>query len=121
MTLRNLTPYIESLRDYYAQHRSIPPLSGLAELWGYRAKSWAAAIVAGLKEQGILEAAPGGRLRPGAHFPGEPATRAGKRQGERASEVDDPIEAAAAAWATEVSGAAAEAYAVVIRVVTLAG
>ncbi len=120
MTLRDLTPYVESLRDYYAQHRSIPPLSGLAQLWGYRAKSWASAIVAELKEQGILEAAPGGRLRPGPHFP-ESATRAGKRQEERAREADDPIEAAAAAWATEVSDAAAEAYALVIRVVTLAG
>lgn len=124
MSVSNLTPYIESLRDYYAQHRSIPSLSGLAHLWGYRAKSWAATIVAGLKQEGILETAPGRRLRPGPRFPEEVerAPRGANNQAEPASVVEeDPIEAAAAAWATEVSGAAAEAYALVIRVVTLAG
>jgi DNA-binding MarR family transcriptional regulator len=129
MSLSNLTPYIDSLRDYYSQHRSIPPLSGLAHLWGYRAKSWAAAIVAGLKQQGILETAPGRRLRPGPRFPleleGERVPHAGDEQGskrpsEPPSANGDPIEAAAAAWATEVSDSAAQAYALVIRIVTLA-
>jgi len=126
--MNDLTPYIESLRDYYAQHQSIPSLSGLAHLWGYRAKSWAAAIVEGLKEQGILEPAPGRRLRPGPRFPSgvRAAERAPRTGGHvtampSASGLEDPIEAAAAAWATEVSGPAAEAYALVVRVVTLAG
>jgi DNA-binding MarR family transcriptional regulator len=129
--MNDLTPYIESLRDYYAQHQSIPSLSGLAHLWGYRAKSWAAAIVEGLKEQGILEPAPGRRLRPGSRFPSEatgaraaePSSRTGGHVTAMpsASGHEDPIEAAAAAWATEVSGPAAEAYALVVRVVTLAG
>ncbi|MFL6602447.1 MAG: MarR family winged helix-turn-helix transcriptional regulator [Steroidobacteraceae bacterium] len=128
MSLSDLTPYIDSLRDYYSQHRSIPPLSGLAHLWGYRAKSWAAAIVAGLKQQGIVETAPGRRLRPGPQFPFEEerAPYGGDEQGskhpsEPPSGKGDPIEAAAAAWATEVPGTAAEAYALVIRIVTLAG
>jgi DNA-binding MarR family transcriptional regulator len=123
--MNDLTPYIESLRDYYAQHQSIPSLSGLAHLWGYRAKSWAAAIVEGLKEQGVLQPAPGRRLRPGPRFPSEVrrASPADSHHGasQPASGHEDPIEAAAAAWATEVSGPAAEAYALVVRVVTLAG
>ena len=125
MSPGNLTPYLDSLRDYYAQHRSIPSLSGLAHLWGYRAKSWAAAIVAGLKQEGMLEAAPGRRLRPGPQFHVKvartPAAGAGNNPNEAATGVEDPIEAAATAWATEVSGAAAEAYALVVRVVTVAG
>ncbi len=122
MTLSDLTPHIEALSDHYAKHRSIPPLSALARLWGYRAKSWAATIVTELKQQDILESAPGRRLRPGAKFPSRPerALRAAQAS-DRAFAHDDPIEAAAAVWATEVSGAAAEAYALVIRIATLAG
>ena len=121
MTLNDLTPHIEALSDYYAKHRSIPSLADLARLWGYRAKSWAAAIVAELKRQEILESAPGRRLRPGARFPFRPerALRAASARA-RAIARNDPIEAAAAVWATEVSGAAAEAYALVIRIATLA-
>jgi DNA-binding MarR family transcriptional regulator len=123
VTLNDLTPHIEALSDHYAKHRSIPPLSDLACLWGYRAKSWAAAIVAELKQREILESAPGRRLRPGAKFPlrperALPGVRAAR---DRAFARNDPIEAAAAVWATEVSGAAADAYALVIRIATLAG
>jgi DNA-binding MarR family transcriptional regulator len=122
VTFNDLTPHIEALSDHYARHRSIPPLSDLARLWGYRAKSWAAAIVTELKQQEILESAPGRRLRPGAKFP-LPAERAllAASARDRGSAPHDPIEAAAAVWATEVSGAAAEAYALVIRIATLAG
>jgi DNA-binding MarR family transcriptional regulator len=123
--MNDLTPYVDSLRDYYAQHRSIPSLASLADLWGFRAKSWAAAIVAGLKEQGFLETAPGRRLRPGARFlaAATQIRRVGNDRREPAPESarEDAIEAAAVAWATEVSGAAAEAYALVVRVVSLAG
>jgi DNA-binding MarR family transcriptional regulator len=121
VTSTDLSPHIESLSNYYAKHRSIPPLSGLAGLWGYRAKSWAAAIVAALKQQGILESAPGRRLRPGAKFPFSPerALRTGGAL-DRASARNDPIQAAEAVWAAEVSGAAAEAYTLVIRIAALA-
>jgi DNA-binding MarR family transcriptional regulator len=122
VTLNDLIPHIEALSEHYARHRSIPPLSDLARLWGYRAKSWAAAIVAELKQQAILESAPGRRLRPGAKFPFRPKqTPRAPSARARTFARNDPIEAAAAVWATEVSGTAAEAYAVVIRIATLAG
>src|SRR5262249_32458367 len=84
--------------------------------------------------QGILEATPDRRLRPGPQFPvGEErvpqaarkrAPRGDDKQGEftlgAGSSQKDPIEVAAAAWAAEVSDAAAEAYALIIRVVSVA-
>lgn len=64
----DLLPHLERLRAYYARHGAIPSMALLAELWGYRAKSWAARIVARMIEAGYLETAPGRRLRPGALF-----------------------------------------------------
>jgi DNA-binding MarR family transcriptional regulator len=112
-----LAPQIQALRAYYAEHRSIPSLAGLARLWGYGAKSWAAAIVQRLKREGILEDAPGRRLRPGTLF--EPAAAPPPRTRRRRAGAD-PIDRAAGTWAAEVSDQAAEAYALSFRIVTIA-
>lgn len=112
-----LAPHIRALRQYYAEHRSIPSLSALARLWGYGAKSWAAALVQRLKREGILEDAPGKRLRPGPLF--EPAAAPAPAPRRRRVGAD-PIDRAAGSWAAEVSDQAAEAYALSFRIVTIA-
>lgn len=120
MKAGELAAQVEALRRYHAEHRSIPPLSVLAQLWGFSAKSWAAAIVARLKQQGVLEDAPGRRLRPGPQFPGLPADSTQARRPGRRRGAADPIEQAATTWASEVSDLAAEAYALSFRIVTIA-
>ncbi len=120
MKSSELAAHVETLRGYYAEHRSIPSLSVLAQLWGFSAKSWAAAIVSRLKQDGVLEDAPGRRLRPGPQFRGSSATGAAVRRPARRRGEADLIETAATTWASEVSDLAAEAYALTFRIVTLA-
>lgn len=59
---------LEQLQDYYARHRVLPSYATMAGLLGLKSKSSVAALVARLKLQDFLEAAPGGRLRPGGRF-----------------------------------------------------
>jgi DNA-binding MarR family transcriptional regulator len=113
---------IQALRDYYARHGAIPSLSILARLWGYGAKSWAAVVVARLRREGVLETAPGRRLRPGPRFPAPPAAPEARAPapGRSRQRRADPIERAADSWASEVTDQAAEAYALTMRIVTVA-
>lgn len=60
--------YLAKLRDYYAEHRLLPSYSAVAALLGLRSTSAVAALVKRMKEAGLLDSAPGGRLRPGPRF-----------------------------------------------------
>src|SRR5687768_1340705 len=60
--------YLGKLQDYYARERIIPSTTQLSVLWNGKARSWTHRIMQRLKEEGFLENAPGGRLRPGPRF-----------------------------------------------------
>ena len=60
--------YLGKLQDYYARERIIPSTTQLSVLWNVKARSWTHQIVQRLKEEGFLENAAGGRLRPGPRF-----------------------------------------------------
>lgn len=64
----DISSYLGKLQDYYAQEKVIPSITELSVLWNGKARSWAHQIVQRLKEEGFLENAPGGRLRPGPRF-----------------------------------------------------
>lgn len=60
--------YLGKLQDYYAREKIIPSTTQLSALWNVKARSWTHQIVQRLKEEGFLENAPGGRLRPAPRF-----------------------------------------------------
>jgi repressor LexA len=60
--------YLAHLQDYYADHRTLPSFSAIAQMLGFRSKNAVSALVARLKLQGFLESAPDRRLKPGARF-----------------------------------------------------
>ena len=60
--------YLGKLQDYYAKEKIIPSTTQLSALWNVKARSWTHQIVQRLKEEGFLENAPGGRLRPTPRF-----------------------------------------------------
>jgi len=60
--------YLGKLQDYYAKEKIIPSTTQLSALWNVKARSWTHQIVQRLKEEGFLENAPGGRLRPAPRF-----------------------------------------------------
>jgi repressor LexA len=64
----DLLTYLGKLQDYYAREKIIPSTTQLSALWNVKARSWTHQIVQRLKEEGFLENAPGGRLRPAPRF-----------------------------------------------------
>ena len=64
----DISSYLGKLQDYYAQEKIIPSITELSALWNGKARSWTHQIVQRLKEEGFLENAPGGRLRPAPRF-----------------------------------------------------
>ncbi|SEL00726.1 LexA family protein [Nitrosovibrio tenuis] len=60
--------YLGKLQDYYVREKIIPSTTQLSALWNVKARSWTHQIVQRLKEEGFLENAPGGRLRPTLRF-----------------------------------------------------
>lgn len=64
----DISSYLGKLQDYYVRERIIPSITKLSVLWNGKARSWTHQIVQRLKEEGFLENAPGGRLRPGPRF-----------------------------------------------------
>ncbi|MEP6605273.1 MAG: S24 family peptidase [Nitrosospira sp.] len=64
----DISSYLGKLQDYYARERIIPSITELSVLWNGKARSWTHQIVQRLKEENLLENAPGGRLRPGLRF-----------------------------------------------------
>lgn len=60
--------YLGKLQDYFAREKIIPSTTQLSALWNVKARSWTHQIVQRLKEEGFLENAPGGRVRPAPRF-----------------------------------------------------
>ena len=60
--------YLDKLRDYFAQHHSLPSFSAIASLLGLRSTSSVSALAGRLKLQGFLDAGPDKRLTPGKRF-----------------------------------------------------
>lgn len=66
--MSNDRSYLESLQDYYAQHRALPSYASIGELLGLRSKSSVAALVARLKLAGFIDSTPDRRLAPTKRF-----------------------------------------------------
>jgi repressor LexA len=64
----NLSEYIGSLQDYFAEHQVVPSITELSTLWQIAGRSWTHRLVQRMKEAGYLEESPGRRLRPGPRF-----------------------------------------------------
>jgi repressor LexA len=64
----NDNDYLAELQDYYAEHRTLPSFSAIAQMLGFKSKNAVTALVARFKLQGFLESAPDKRLKPGARF-----------------------------------------------------
>ncbi|GBG15583.1 repressor LexA [Novimethylophilus kurashikiensis] len=60
--------YLAKLQDYYADHKTLPSYSTIAQMVGFKSKNAVTALVARLKLQGYLESAPDKRLKPGLRF-----------------------------------------------------
>lgn len=60
--------YLAKLQDYYADHKTLPAFSMIAQMLGFKSKNAVSALVARLKLQGYLESAPDKRLKPGSRF-----------------------------------------------------
>jgi repressor LexA len=60
--------YLDKLRNYYAQHRSLPSFSAIANLLGLKSTSSVSALAGRLKLQGFLDSGPDKRLTPGKRF-----------------------------------------------------
>lgn len=66
--LNNDAAYLEKIRDYFAEHRSLPSYSELGKLLGFKAKNAAFKLAARLSKNGFLGTGPTGRLVPGPRF-----------------------------------------------------
>ena len=66
--MSNDRSYLESLQDYYAQHRALPSYASIGQLLGLRSKSSVAAMVARLKLAGYVDSTPDKRLAPTRRF-----------------------------------------------------
>src|ERR1051325_7157451 len=66
--MSNDRSYLNSLQDYYAQHRALPSYASIGELLGLRSKSSVAALVARLKLAGFIDSTPDRRLAPTRRF-----------------------------------------------------
>ena len=60
--------HLAQLQDYYARHRVMPSYAAIGAQLGLKSKSSVAALVARLRLEGFLEAAPDKRMKPGARF-----------------------------------------------------
>jgi len=64
----NDAPYLDILRDYYAQHRVMPSYARIGQLLGFSSKGSVAELVERLKDAGYLESTNDRRLKPGRRF-----------------------------------------------------
>lgn len=60
--------YLGKLQDYFADHKSLPTYSFIAQMMGFKSKNAVTALVARFKLQGYLESTPDNRLKPGKRF-----------------------------------------------------
>jgi repressor LexA len=79
--MSNDRSYLESLQDYYAQHRALPSYASIGSLLGLKSKSSVAALVARLKLAGLLESTPDRRLAPSKRFFARPLALSPVRAG----------------------------------------
>lgn len=91
--------HLGRLRDYYAQHGSLPSYAGLGAVVGFRAKNAAFKLAGRLQEAGYLRSAPGGKLAPTQRFFGLPLVAPTVRAG-----VPEAIEAQEAAEQVTLDG-----------------
>ena len=57
--------YLGKIQDYFAEHKTLPTFSHVAQLLGFKSKNAVTSFVARLKLQGFLDYAPDKRLKPG--------------------------------------------------------
>lgn len=120
---------INRLRSYVVEHGVVPPLSTLAQIWGYASKSAASRLVDQFLVDQLLERAPDRRLRPG------PALGIGAASPDPAAEAiqtpapmtgsglvaeDDPLARAMNSWTTAYDEEASRAYLVVTSLLRFA-
>lgn len=60
--------YLLKIQDYYAEHKTLPSFSSIAQLLGFKSKNAVAALVARLQLEGYLDRTPDNRLKPGKRF-----------------------------------------------------
>ena len=60
--------YLGKIQDYFAEHKTLPTFSHVAQLLGFKSKNAVTSFVARLKLQGFLDYAPDKRLKPGRRF-----------------------------------------------------
>lgn len=60
--------HLAKLRDYYVEHRVLPPYAAVAKLVGMRSTSAVAAMVERMKVSCHLDSSPDRRLQPGKRF-----------------------------------------------------
>jgi len=103
-----------ALRVYHREHRTIPALGRLAQLWGYASKSSASRIVRQMVATGFLATAPGRRLRPG------PAFDAADPADGQLDDDADPIDLAVERWTHGYPEEPSRAYDLTVRVLRIA-
>jgi SOS regulatory protein LexA len=86
--MSNDRSYLESLQDYYANHRALPSYASIGGLLGLKSKSSVAALVARLKLAGFIDSTPDRRLAPTKRFFARPVASSPVRAG-LAEAVDD--------------------------------
>jgi repressor LexA len=86
--MSNDRSYLESLQDYYANHRALPSYASIGGLLGLKSKSSVAALVARLKLAGFIDSTPDRRLAPTKRFFARPLASSPVRAG-LAEAVDD--------------------------------
>ena len=60
--------YLGKIQDYFAEHKTLPTFSHVAQLLGFKSKNAVTSFVARLKLQGYIDYAPDKRLKPGRRF-----------------------------------------------------
>ncbi len=60
--------HLGRLRDYYARYGALPSYAGLSAVVGFRAKTSAVKLAERLRNAGVLQSAPGGKLAPTPEF-----------------------------------------------------
>lgn len=64
----NDTDYLGIIQDYYAEHKTLPSFSLIAQMLGFKSKNAVTSLVAKFKLLGYLDSTPDKRLKPGKRF-----------------------------------------------------
>lgn len=113
----------EALEAHFAEHRTVPSMTGLSRLWGYASKSSAARRVDQLIAAGVLVWSPDKRLAPGPAFRTVSAAAAPGPLSSSPPVVPncgDPLRAALTAWASDYDPTVVRAYSLTTRLLRAA-